>query len=59
VRVKAQSLHDGGVDVVTVVMAEVVPRWWQRPLYTVDGPRVRAAVQTLPRTAVIEDPVPL
>jgi amino acid transporter len=59
VRAKVQSLHDAGVDLVSVVIAEVVPRWWQRPLYVCDARRVRVAACTLPRTAVVEDPVAL
>jgi amino acid transporter len=59
VRAKVQSLHDAGVDLVSIVIAEVVPRWWQRPLYEFDARRVRVGVHTLPRTTVIEDPVAL
>jgi hypothetical protein len=55
--VKVRALLDAGADVVSVVIAEVRPRWWQRPLYESDAPEVTAAVQRLPRTAVIEDPV--
>jgi hypothetical protein len=59
VRLKVQSLHDDGADVVSVVIVEIVPRWWQRPLYSSDARRVCAALRTLPRTAVVEDPVAL
>jgi hypothetical protein len=58
-RAKVESLHADGVDIVSVVIAEVVPRWWQRPLYESEARWVRAAVLAAPKTAVIEDPVPL
>ncbi|MCU1463034.1 MAG: putative integral rane protein [Acidimicrobiales bacterium] len=59
VAAKVRALHEDGADVVSVVMADVVPRWWQRPLYSSDARVVRAAVASVPRTVVVEDPVPL
>jgi hypothetical protein len=42
-----------------VVISELAPRWWQRPLHESNATRIRAALATEPACAVVEAPFPL
>jgi len=56
---KASQLHKAGNDVVAVVVAELVPRWWQKPLHESHAGSIAAVLTTCPFVAVLEVPFPM
>jgi hypothetical protein len=51
---EVQRLHDQGVELVSVVVCTLGPRWWQRPLYLADTAKIRAALARCASTAVVD-----
>jgi hypothetical protein len=56
---RVQRLRRAGYELVSVVISELAPRWWQRPLHESNATRIRAALATEPACAVVEAPFPL
>ena len=56
---KAAQLHEKGNDLVVVVVPELVPRWWQKPLHEAQAGSIASVLTTCPFAAVVEVPFPL
>jgi amino acid transporter len=58
-RCKVESLQADGFELVSIVISEVHPRWWQRPLHYATARDVRRRLTRVPHVAVVEDPYPI
>jgi hypothetical protein len=53
---RVRELQADGADLVTVVIGELVPRWWQQPLHNHRAVEIKAALLFEPGVAVASVP---